>query len=190
MENCICTIGFNKLNFHTDCLSLFILLQRLKNNDIDFQSHYGTYNFVNNGNLLEKEKQIINDSYEIKKYESKYYKIKHEINDFDEENNHIFNIIDDIFFEIMHSNSTKSSEIFRYMLNRNMIKKRKLNFQDLTNYDNDTECKIRIECIGHKSSTKTGRCGGDICNDCNKYIGRCMTDFQHCCCYVLNLKIE
>jgi hypothetical protein len=99
--------------------------------------------------------------------------------------------IDKIFREVNHSYSKKAYDIFKYMLNNNMIIKNIKNIKSdqekLKNHYliNNEECKIRDECIGHKSSYRTGRCGGNRCDDCGGYMGGCMSKFEHCCCYDL-----
>lgn len=149
---------------HEDCLIEWFDKKKLDVINDDLYEFINTYDSKLNI-LSENDIKLIDIAYKIKEKET----------------------IDDIFFQVNHSCSKKASDIFRYMLNKNMIIQNvKSDIKNEKNVNvNNEQCKIRDECIGHKSSYKTGRCGGSICDDCGNYSGICMSTFEHCCCYNL-----
>lgn len=148
--------------YHSDCISRWLI-----ENEEDFDIE----EFLNETNTLtEKDKLRIKKEF-IRR-----------------EDNYVF---DNLLHMVMTSDSDISNEIFDYMIINNMIIKNNPTSRYTGGHEKKPQekvisCKIREQCKSHTSSFRTGRCGGDICDDCGYYSGMCMTNFCHCCCFISN----
>lgn len=155
----------NDIYYHSDCISSWLEKEKEKEEDFDIEE------FLNETDTLtEKDKLFIK-----KQFIQRHY-------------NYVFdNILDAVF----SSSSDKSNEIFDYIIENNMIIKNKPTYRYVGGNEKKPQekvvsCKIREQCKSHTSSFRTGRCGGDICDDCGYYSCECMGDFCHCCCFTSN----
>jgi hypothetical protein len=157
--------------YHEKCLDIW----RLEKQEEELEDRLYYYDCLVDDFLDDTDSLLTSE----KKYLQKTYKYRQDL--------YIFETIVEY---CLNSGSDKSNIIFKFMIDNGMIVENTQDRYKLSTSKKEKEniesCKVRDECVGHKSSYTTGRCGGSICDDCGYYSGQCMSSFSHCCCYKMN----